>query len=174
MNAHSPLQRIFDLGSLSDAGFETTVVASPAELAQLAEWEAVQVVNCLEGQVTLTRLSQTRFRYNAELTAEVIQNCVVTLDPLTTSISRSFSRTLHYVPARAGERVAEVSLAAADDEAPEEIESLRFDLAGPLLEEFSLAIDPYPRSPGAEFEPPADKTNADGGPFAALQRLKRG
>jgi hypothetical protein len=174
MDTHPPLQRICDLGALSDAGYETAIVASGPELARLAEWEAVEAVNRFEGQVTLKRLSRNRFLYNAELKTEIVQNCVVTLEPLTTSISRSFARTLHYAPVRAGERVAEVSLAAADDEAPEEIESLRFDLSGPLLEEFSLAIDPYPRKSGVEFEPPADESEADGGPFAALKSLKPG
>jgi len=68
--------------------------------------------------------------------------------------------------------IGSLTLAAAEDEAPEEIESLDYDLAGPLLEELSLAIDPYPRAPGVTFESPADETRSAEGPFAALKSLK--
>ncbi|MGZ5835725.1 MAG: YceD family protein, partial [Xanthobacteraceae bacterium] len=34
-----------------------------------------------------------------------------------------------------------------------------------------LGIDPYPRKPGATFVAPASES-ADGGPFAALAKLK--
>jgi len=60
-----------------------------------------------------------------------------------------------------------------DDELTEEIESLTYDLAAPLLEEFSLAIDPYPRAPGVAFEPQSDRAQkGEEGPFAALKALK--
>ena len=55
---------------------------------------------------------------------------------------------------------------------PDEIESLRYDLAAPLREELALAIDPYPRAPGVAFEKPDDADKSDH-PFAVLERLKR-
>jgi len=61
---------------------------------------------------------------------------------------------------------------SVDDELTEEIGSLTYDLAAPLLEEFSLAIDPYPRAPGVAFEPPKDSEAKREGPFAALKALK--
>ena len=50
----------------------------------------------------------------------------------------------------------ELSPAAGGDDVPEEIDSTRYDLVAPLLEEFSLAIDPYPRAPGVAFDVPQD------------------
>jgi hypothetical protein len=45
---------------------------------------------------------------------------------------------------------------------------------GALATEFLLlGLDPYPRKPGAIFQPPAD-ASADEGPFAALAPLKKG
>ncbi len=55
---------------------------------------------------------------------------------------------------------------------PEEIDSTRFDLAAPLLEEFSLAIDPYPRAPGVAFDAPATTEDPPENPFAVLGKLK--
>jgi uncharacterized metal-binding protein YceD (DUF177 family) len=174
MDTDTPIQRIYDLGTLSEAGYEKTITASDTELARLAKWEGVEGVTRFEGRVTLKRLSQKRFRYEAELGAEVLQDCVVTLEPVHTQISRKFSRDLHYIPGRPDEKPDLVTLSAIEDETTEEIGSLRFDLAGPLLEEFSLAVDPYPRAPGVEFDLPGDEAAKPDSPFAVLKSLKRG
>ena len=134
----------------------------------------MDAVTHFEGRVVLKRLSPTRFAYDAELTADVVQSCVVTLEPVETHISRSFSRALHYTPRRRDEKSGIVSVISVEDEGPEEIDSLKFDLAGPLLEEFSLAVDPYPRAPGVAFEPPAGEEPKRANPFAVLKGLKRG
>jgi uncharacterized metal-binding protein YceD (DUF177 family) len=68
----------------------------------------------------------------------------------------------------------ELSPSAGDDAVPEEIESPRFDLAAPVLEEFLLAINPYPRAPGVVFEAPAEAEEKPESPFAVLKGLKRG
>jgi hypothetical protein len=66
-----------------------------------------------------------------------------------------------------------LTVAPGDDDSPEEIESPRYDLAGPLLEEFVLAIA-YPRAAGVAFEAAVPQTPAPESPFAVLKRLKRG
>jgi uncharacterized metal-binding protein YceD (DUF177 family) len=174
MTDHVPITRLFDLSDLSDAGYATKITASQAELARLAEWEGVSAVSLFEAIVMLKRLSQTRFLYEGKLTADLTQSCVVTLEPVQSCLSREFSRELHYSPLRYPEKGGALSLASAEDDAPEEIESLKFDLAGPLLEELSLAIDPYPRAAGVAFEPPEESSDAAESPFAVLKRLKRG
>jgi len=174
MDAPSPIQRIYNLGDLSEAGHEKTVIATESELARLAELEDVDAVTHFEGRVTLKRLAHKSFSYQAALDADVVQSCVVTLEPVKTHISRNFSRILHYSPGLFDQRGGVVSLSATEDEEPEEIDSLKFDLAGPLLEEFSLAIDPYPRAPGVEFELPSDGPGKPDNPFAVLKALKRG
>ena len=74
------------------------------------------------------------------------------------------------MPAREDVAVDPVS---SDDDVRQEITSLKYDLAGPLLEELILAIDPYPRKAEAVFEaPPAG--DGSGHPFAALAALKKG
>ena len=62
-----------------------------------------------------------------------------------------------------------------DEDVPEEIESLHYDLAGPLLEEFVLALDPYPRAPGGGISaPPKAADDRPESPFAVLKGLKSG
>jgi hypothetical protein len=96
---------------------------------------------------------------------------VVTLEPVRAHVARSFIRDLLLV--QAPRTVAkEIELTPVDDDGREEIDSLRYDLAVPVLEEFALAIDPYPRAPGVEFEPPPDEADSAVHPFAALKSLK--
>ena len=89
-------------------------------------------------------------------------------------IARSFVRELYFDPAlkRAKERPEEDFL--QEDDKPEEIDSLHYDLAAPLIEEFVLAIDPYPRAPGVAFEGPQEAQDRPESPFAVLKGLKSG
>jgi len=125
--------------------------------------------------VTLRPLSQTRFLFEAELEADIVQGCVVTLDPVETHIARSLSRVLHLMPGahRFADKGGMVTLSDPDDEGPEEIGSPRYDLAAPILEDFVLGIDRYPRAPGVAFAGPGEGAGKPESPFAVLERLKR-
>jgi uncharacterized metal-binding protein YceD (DUF177 family) len=162
---------MFELGALSHAGNEVTVKAKGDELAQLALWAGVDAVRSFQAIVDLHRISQTQFGFEADLEAEVVQSCVVTLDPVESRITRHISRELHLAPRRQLEE-GELTLAAGDDDVPETIASPDYDLAGPLLEEFVLAIDPYPRKAGVAFAPLPEPGEAQESPFAVLKTLK--
>ncbi|HEY2071858.1 MAG TPA: DUF177 domain-containing protein [Rhizomicrobium sp.] len=167
-----PIQQIYNLSDISSAGAEVTVTAKPDELATLAQWAGVDAVKRFTARIDLSKQTQTRFTYEAELTVDVVQACVVTLKPVPSTIKRRFSRSLHV--AHQMPRGETIIVTPADDDSPEEIESTRFDLAGPLLEEFSLAIDPYPRAPGVAFDAPSEAKAPEDSPFAVLKQLKQG
>jgi len=98
----------------------------------------------------------------------------VTLVDVPAHIERRFSRELHFNPAlHRGDQAGTEDIPLEDD-IPEEIESLHYDLAVPLVEEFVLAIDPYPRAEGAAFEVPPEAADETGNPFAVLKSLKKG
>jgi len=166
-----PLQHIFDLGDLTQSGSEVIVEAAPETLPGLARWAGVDKVKAFRAAVQLKRQSSNRFAFAADLEADVAQACVVTLEPVESHISRHIERELHFA-ARAPVEVGELTLSAGDDDVPEQILSLDYDLATPLLEEFVLAIDPYPRKEGAAFTPPEDQETAPESPFAVLKALK--
>lgn len=167
----APLHRLFDLGELTQAGSAVAIAAKPDDLERLARWLDVGAVKSFSADVTLRRLSQTRFSYAAELTAEVVQSCVVTLEPIESRIARHIERELHLTD-RIPKTTGVQSLTPGDEEAPEEIDSPRYDLCVPLLEELVLAIDPYPRKEGAAFAAPEDAASAPESPFAALKDLE--
>ncbi|HEX3674342.1 MAG TPA: DUF177 domain-containing protein [Rhizomicrobium sp.] len=168
-----PVEKIYNLSDLSAAGAEIAITAKADELPGLAQWLDVSAVTRFEGTVTLRRLSQTRFAYEGKLVADVVQACVVTLEPVRARIKKQFSRTLHLTTGPAAMRET-VIVSPDDDDSPEEIASTRYDLAGPLLEELLLSIDPYPRAAGVAFEPLAGETAREASPFAVLKQLKQG
>jgi uncharacterized metal-binding protein YceD (DUF177 family) len=169
-----PLERLTDLDRLGQAGADVTIAIKGDDLVRLAKWAKVERIEAFSAEVELRRLSQSRFKLAYSFTADVTQSCVVTLEPVRSHIARAFSRELHVTSQVPADKGGVLTLDAGDDEVPEEVASSHFDLAGPLLEEFLLAIDPYPRAEGAAFETPGDADDASGNPFAVLKSLKKG
>ncbi len=170
-----PLERFFDLDRLGRADAEVTVTADADALKRLARWADVETVELFKADIALHKLPASHFRLDFVLAADIVQACVVTLEPVRSHIARDFTRELHLSSAKHRHAVApeEMMLSAGGDEAPEEIASPHYDLAAPLLEELLLAIDPYPRAPGAELpESPDAAAPAPESPFAALKVLK--
>jgi uncharacterized metal-binding protein YceD (DUF177 family) len=171
-NDTPPLSHFFNLSDLTQAGSAVTVEATGDELARLAKWAGVEAVKNFRGQVTLKRSSQSSFVYEAVLSAHIVQSCVVTLEPVRTRLTRQIVRELLLTP-KAAASAGELTLSAGDDDVPETIQSPEYDLAAPLLEEFVLAIDPYPRKEGVAFRPPAEPEEKAESPFAVLKSLKK-
>ena len=168
-----PISKLYELGRLSLAGDEVTIAPLPDDLPRIAQWADVDAVETFKAKIALRKISPTRFSLAAALTADIVQSCVVTLDPVRSHIERSFTRDLFLT--QAAQHIAktvDIDVMAIDEDGREEIASLRYDLAVPVLEEFALAIDPYPRAAGVAFEPPEDEADSPKHPFAALKDLK--
>jgi len=177
-----PLSHSYNLARLGNAGDEVHFAASESERAALAKWAGVLSVEKLDVAVQIKKLAPDRFGLGFELAAEVTQACVVTLEPVQGRIQHSFSRELIFTgpsrhrpdqPKNKGESegVLDVNLDEGE-EVPEEITSLHLDLAVPVLEEFALSLDPYPRRPGVEFTPKTEDSSPPDNPFAVLKGLK--
>ena len=174
MNDNRPFERPYDLSDLGRAGADVSVSLSDKERERLAHWAGVDAVESFAATVSLRKNSPTRYTFSAKLDASIVQSCVVTLGPVRSRIERDVLRELLLASPvrRALPKDALPPAPAVDDELTEEIESLSYDLAAPLLEELSLAINPYPRAPGVAFEAPKDSEAKREGPFAALKALK--
>jgi uncharacterized metal-binding protein YceD (DUF177 family) len=173
------LSRPYNLGRLGQTGDEVILDADADERAAVAKAAELLEVPKFSARITLKKLSPTRFALHYDLAAEIVQACVVTLEPVAARITKDFVRELHHTPninrAQLKEVLEkEVIVSPNDDDLPDEIESLHYDLAEPLLEEFLLAIDPYPRAPGVAFAPPEGMGDKPESPFAVLKALKSG
>ena len=108
------------------------------------------------------------------LEADVVQSCVVTLEPVAATVVEPSSTgcSARKCPSEALDEV-EID---AEAELPEPVVDGRLDLGEILAQELSLALDPYPRSPEADLQlAELDATDADGvaGTFGALAPLRR-
>ena len=171
-----PLSHSYNLARLGNAGDQVHFAADEAERAALAKWAELVSVEKLDVGVQIRKLEPNRFGLAFKLTADVTQACVVTLDPVPGHIEHSFSRELVFTgPSRhrpAQKPESEAVLDLAQEEGPEEIDSLHLDLALPALEEFVLSLEPYPRRPGVEFTPKTGESDPPQSPFAVLKGLK--
>jgi len=155
---------------------ETTreIAANAAERAKLAERFGLLGLDRLSAVLQLTRGRGGAVRVRGRFVADVVQACVVTLEPVPAHLEQDFTAT--FAPRGAAE-AGEVLIALEEDEPPEEIVDGRIDLGEAVVQQFAVALDPYPRSPSA-----AEATGSDGGgeeqgrkgPFAALESWQDG
>ena|SRR5689334_13942979 len=119
----------------------------------------------------LTRHGAEGLCVAGRVSATVVQNCVVTLEPIESEIDEAVD--LVFLPDVAPPAEA-VELHAFDtDEPPEAIRDGVIDLGAVATEFLILGLDPYPRKPGAVFDaPPAGDPVSH--PFAVLAALKKG
>ena len=152
--------------------------ATTDELRSAADSLGVLALARLDVDYRITQLSRARFRLRGELTARVVQACVVALDPVTADLVEPFD--VEFWPADAVEAVKHkpksVDQSVLDDDEPERIEDNAIDVGRIVYETLAAAIDPYPRSAGATLEVPEDHAATSAAvshPFAVLANLKR-
>ena len=158
------------------AGIEAGRAASVAIEASSAEREALAARLRIPGLLRLAcrftlrpepgKGEQGRIVAEGRLEARVAQTCVVSLEPFEADVVEDF--VIHFT---AGSLPDE-----ADDDplAPDEVpyDGTTIDLGEAAAEQLALALDPFPRRPGAVL-PADDAGDGPANPFAALAGLKR-
>ena len=174
MNSGLPLSHLYNLNRLGQAGDDVSFSATDEDRSALARFTGVSRIDLFAARIVLRKSAPNRFQLDFTLNADIVQACVVSLADVPSHIERRFTRELHFDPGlkRAKDRPEEDFL--QEDDKPEDIDSLHYDLAAPLIEEFVLAIDPYPRAPGVAFEAPKETQDTPENPFAVLKGLKSG
>ena len=163
-----PLSRPVSVERLPPEGLDETVVATPEERAALAADFKLPAIHALSGRFRLTG-SPRRVRVAGRIEASITQICVVTLDPFDSVVEEDVEVEF----ARPGPAGADASRHESAAEPPDAIVDGRIDLGALTAEFLALGLDPYPRQPGAEFQP-ADADDRADTPFGALGRLKGG
>jgi uncharacterized metal-binding protein YceD (DUF177 family) len=174
----APLSQFYNLARLGNAGDAVDIEADESQRAAIAALAGALALPRFFARVDLKKTSSSRFLLSYRLEAEVVQACVVTLEPVAARIDHAFIRELHFtgtgrhLPEATDLDLSGQDLSLEEGDEPEEIDNLHYDLAGPVLEEFLLALDPYPRCPGVEFDPGPEAALRPESPFAALKSLK--
>ncbi len=183
MSPHAPttpeFSRLVDIERLADDPSVHEIAASPGECAALARRFGLQAVRRLGATVTLSRMSRgagargAGIALSARLAAEVVQTCIVTLEPVEARVEDEF--TLLYCPPEAAGREAEAVTITLDDALIEPLAGRHIDIGEAVAQQLGLALDPYPRSPGAQVDAPRPAALAEGGtnrPFGGLKGFK--
>lgn len=145
------------------------IAAAPAERAALARRFGLIALDRLEASVTLERLAGDFVRLSAALTADVVQQCVVTLEPVPSRVEDRSSLVYGESAVPEGDEL-DLTL-DGESELVEPLEGGVIDIGEAVAQQLSLALDPYPRAPGAPAV--GEETDAAASsPFAVLARLR--
>lgn len=159
------------LGDLAHGAVERSLVADPDARARLADGLGLDRLDSLTADIAIApwldgAVIEGRWAANIE------QTCGVTLEPFATALEGVFTvRVLPRGSVHAQEEAGgEVIVDPGAEDPPDLIDRDRVDLAAYVVEHLALEIDPFPRSPGAEFVARPEETPPS--PFAVLRQLK--
>lgn len=156
-----------------DTGRHVELVPDEATRQAIAQEVRLVALPRLSATFDLTRRGTDGLRVEGRVTATVVQNCVVTLEPIESEIDEPME--LFFQPEQAVETETgeEADFHPVEGkEPPEPLVDGTVDLGTIATEFLILGIDPYPRKEGAVFDaPPAGDPASH--PFAALAALKK-
>ena len=167
-----PWHAAVPVAEIPEQGLHRVVEAGEAERAAIATLAGLRDLPRLAAAFDLTHAGGGQVHVQGRISAEAGQTCVVTLEPLTSTIDEEVDVMFSSEP-------QPVAAAAEDDEddgmgedPPEPIVNGAIDLGALATEFLMLALDPYPRKEGAVFEPVIAPVDPADHPFAALEALK--
>jgi uncharacterized metal-binding protein YceD (DUF177 family) len=160
-----PLNQIRD-------GERIELVADEGERRRVADRLSLRSLDRLEAHAVRERKGEI-VRARGRLKAALCQSCVVTGEPVDASADEPFD--IYFLPEPTPESSdEEIELAQADCDVVFH-DGSAIDLGSAIADSLALALDPYPRSAGADavLREAGVLTEAEAGPFAALAKLKR-
>jgi uncharacterized metal-binding protein YceD (DUF177 family) len=177
ISTHAPeFSRPVAIAKISGIAATYRITANAAERAALARRFDLETLDRLDAEIRLRRVAG-EIRLEADLAADLVQSCVVTMAPVPVAIAESF--TLCYRPGIDEDEADRLALENPEDEIIEPLIGESIDIGEAVAQQLSVAMDPYPRasdasSASAEFhrdeadEAPLKPRN----PFDALAALK--
>ncbi len=170
MDMHLEFSRTVELDRvLATGGGQESLTAGEAERIALARRLGLLKFARFEAVLELRPWRNCGLAVSGQFEAEIAQACVVTLEPLESTLKGSIEG--YFLP---GAMLLRDGPDKDMDEPPEEVpESGLIDLGELAVQHLAVAIDPYPRRRDADFVLPAESTPApEPSPFAVLAALK--
>jgi hypothetical protein len=167
--------RPVDVSGLGTGERIVEIKADADEREALAGRFGLADLACLSASVSISRVrSPGMVCLHARLVADVVQSCVVTLEPVPAHIEDRFE--LLFAPVETPAAQSEVVVDVLGEDPPEPLVDNIIDAGEIVAEYLALALDSYPRAPDALFE---GVTGSEGaldarpqGPFARLRERK--
>lgn len=170
------------------------IEADAKERAALAALNGLEDIASLKASFQVVKAGKF-IRITGRLASRLTQQCVVTLEPFESEVAEEIDARFLEEPTGPAMRAAKTARAikaagkgekderrapapiidpmSLDEDEAEAIVDGKIDLGALAAEFLTLALDPYPRKPGATFDlPPED--DGEESPFSVLDDLKNG
>ncbi|WOH69316.1 DUF177 domain-containing protein [Bradyrhizobium sp. BWA-3-5] len=163
------------VAQIPETGLHRDIAADQAVRHALAEMGGLREVLSAHASFDVTPRSGGRLHVAGNVRARIGQTCVVTLEEIENDIDEPVD-LIFAPPEQVPQMAALVDEAEeSDEETPDPLEPIddgMIDLGKVAADALFLAVDPYPRKPGAVFEPVVEAADPEDHPFAALRALK--
>ena len=160
---------------IPESGLSTQRAATPDELARIAQ--ALDLIACagLNVEYAIAPTVGGHYRLSGRLRAELSQACVVTLEPVDSTIEEAFEAV--FWPQEDMPAPESGELALDDEPEREPIVAGQIAVGRVVFESLAAAINPFPRKPDAVLDwqsptPPDTPGGKPENPFAILANLK--
>ncbi len=173
--------------SVSEKETKIEIEAPENVYANLCKRLKVHAISSLKADVSLQRNEVNRYVYvKGRIIADLQQQCVITTEPVTETVDDTFgawyaepNKAVSFAKAkreRLSPKERDELPVLEEEEDPEMIVDGKIDVGELIVQNLSLALNPYPRVEGAEFEQEKEGECAPDGmydnPFAALKEWK--
>lgn len=175
---NAPLTVLFNVDKLGSLPSNVPIRIDATMRQALAEYFDILAVEEFHALLSVRRWRKHGAMLEGVVTARIIQECVVTLEPVPVHIHEEIK--VRFLPAAtindAERKAEEIVIDPMADDPPEYFEGRTIDLGALVLEHLALGIDPYPRAAGAAV--PEKFTSIDAepevrpNPFQILAQLR--
>lgn len=174
------IPHMVSVARLPQNGMQLTLKANDKELRALANDHDLVSVQSFKAELLIKKWRKDGVKITGAVAAEITQNCVITLEPLTSRIENEIDAVF----VQEGSKLARPPLSSDGEividyegaDIPETFAGDSIDVGALAEEFFGLAIDPYPRKPGAvlaEALEDAELGTQKPSPFAGLLKFRK-
>lgn len=166
--------RIISVSRIPPKGAEEHLEAKPAERAGLTKRFSLLDLPSLKAEISLIPGSRQTINAKGKIEADIVQQCVVTLDPVESHLSLDVD--VVFLPSEDPDKDSAKSTSLEELEGEfEYFSSGKIDIGELVAQQLGVNLDPYPRKPDAaltktEFGAKAETAH----PFAKLSAAVKG
>jgi uncharacterized metal-binding protein YceD (DUF177 family) len=164
--------RLIPVDRVPPEGSSEHITATEEEREALARRFGLLAIKEFSAHLQLEPWRRGGLKVSGRWDARVEQTCVVTLEPFEEILREDVTR--YFAGQNApGPAAVTHSVESLEEDEPDVISGGSIDLGELVAESLGLALDPYPRKPGAKFSLGAsEEGRPPSSPFAALESLK--
>ncbi len=171
------LSRPVKADEIGPSGVRLDLQASAAERDAVANRLGLEALELFEGDLLVQSAIGRQFILEGTIRAEIRQTCVVSGEPVTSSLTFQLRRVYEEdADPLSGLATDDDDIPSSiDDDDPDPLDDGMIDVGEATVEELALQIPAYPRADGAVFQDineGAPESERTGNPFALLSELK--